>query len=260
MLKIGLKLWSTNINLAEQVSAASHSGKIDFLELYVVPGSTASCGPRWEGLGCPVILHAPHSDHGFNLADSLLRESNQKIFAETQLFADRLHSEVIVVHGGNGGSIEEAIGQLLALKELRLAIENKPLRGLNAKECIGHTPAQIRFIMQSCAMNKFILDLNHAAHASRSLNFDPIGFIRLFLDLSPTGFHLSDGDPDSETDMHLHLGEGKMPLAQMAALLPASAAVTLETPLDLEKGLEDFFLDKSKLLSFTKCPVKTRVS
>ena len=252
MLKVGLKLWTTNVRLLEQAQIAFDRGMLDFVELYVVPGTVESHGSRWAGLGGPVVLHAPHSSHGFNLADPLLKETNRDLFAETQILADRLRTQYIVVHGGSGGQIGESIDQLRALNEPRIAIENKPFLGLNGKECIGHTAAQIQRIMESCRLNKFILDLNHAVHAARSLRYDPIELIRHFLDLHPTGFHLADGDPDSETDMHMSLGHGRMPLREMVPLMPNDAAVTLETPLSPERGLDDFFMNKSVLLSFTK--------
>ncbi len=252
MLKVGLKLWSTNIALAEHVRQAFSRGEIDFLELYVVPGTVPGCGAYWHGLGGPVVLHAPHFGHGFNLADPLLRSENRNFFYESQMFADRLKSSHIVVHGGNGGCLEEAIDQLRGLNEPRVALENKPLRGINGKECIGYSVAQIRQIMRCCNLNKFILDLNHAVHAARSLQAEPLEFLGTFFGLNPIGYHLADGDPGSETDAHMDLGQGQMPLLKMVSLLEDGAAVTLETPLNIENGIGDFLRNRAVLINLIK--------
>ena len=103
-MKIGLKLWSVNTDSYLREAKRLYAERVfDYLELYVVPGSPKTL-PLWKALqdelALPFAIHAPHSAHGVNLADSAKRESNAKTFDEVRHFADQLYAKHIIVHGG----------------------------------------------------------------------------------------------------------------------------------------------------------------
>ncbi|MDI6758101.1 MAG: TIM barrel protein [Candidatus Omnitrophota bacterium] len=240
MLKIGIKLWSMNIEVLSQVSDMHSRDFFDYIELYFVPGTLQEVENRWDGLKIPFVIHAPHFGHGFNLADENLRDSNFKIFKDVLRCADILRADMIIAHGGNGGTKSEAIRQLKILKDSRVIIENKPRLGLNGKECIGCTPEDIVEIVNECGLKGFVLDFNHAVCAARSVSYEPLEYIRRFLSINPKMFHLGDGDYYSLVDTHMNLGHGTMPLTEFIAFLFQEASVTLETPNDFSKGFRDF--------------------
>lgn len=244
MLKIGIKLWSTNIEVLSQVSDMYSHAIFDYIELYLVPGTFCETVECWNGLKIPIIVHAPHFGHGFNLADKDLKDSNIKIFRDVFRYADRLRTDTIIVHGGNGGEKGETIQQLKFLKDSRVLIENKPKMGLNGKECIGYMPEDLFEIVTECGLRGFVLDFNHAVCAARSLSRDPLDFIEGFLIQNPRMFHFGDGDYCSLVDTHMNLGCGSMPLAKFAARLPQEAIITIETPNDFSRGLCDFEKNK----------------
>jgi deoxyribonuclease IV len=240
MPKIGIKLWSTNVEVLPQIGDMYSRSIFDYIELYFVPGTESKVEKLWSGLKVPMSVHAPHFGHGFNLADKDLMASNSKMFKGAVLFADLLNAETIIVHGGNGGAKDEAIRQLKSLRDPRLLIENKPKMGLNGKECIGYLPEDIAEIAGECGLGGFVLDFNHAVCAARALSEDPLAFIERFLSLRPRMFHLGDGDYFASVDTHMNLGEGSMPLDKISAFLSRESKVTLETPHDFAKGFNDF--------------------
>lgn len=239
-MKIGLKLWSINVDILPQVRVLHERSIFDYIELYFVPGTLQEIVEFWSMLGIPIVIHAPHFGHGFNLADKNLAFHNFEIFKDVFRCADILRTDTIIVHGGNGGDKNEAIRQLKTLKDSRLLIENKPKMGLNGEECIGYMPEDIIEIVDKCRLNGFVLDFNHAVCAARSLSYDPLEYIRRFLSINPRMFHFGDGDYFSLVDTHKHLGEGSMLLNEFITFLPKGAQVTIETPNDFSKGLRDF--------------------
>jgi len=240
MPRIGLKLWSTNMDILPQVSFSYKNSIFDYIELYFVPDTLKGIIEVWSKLKIPIIVHAPHFDHGFNLADSCAASHNTEIFKDVLKCADILTSDVIIVHGGNGGSKNETIRQLKRLKDSRLLIENKPMIGLNGRECIGYTPEDIDEIVDECRLGGFVLDFNHAACSARSLSRDPLEYIKSFVARHPKMFHFGDGDYFSLVDTHKHLGHGNMPLTEFIAFLSKGSQVTIETPNDFSKGFSDF--------------------
>ncbi len=238
--KLGLKLWSTNVEFLSQLSSMYTRASFDYVELYLVPGTSQKIVEYWNGLEIPIVIHAPHFSHGFNLADKTLAANNLKILEEVLCCADMLKVDTIIVHGGNGGDKNETIRQLKLLKDPRLLIENKPKMGLNGKECIGYMPEEIEEIVFACGLRGFVLDFNHAVCAARSLDIDPLKYISEFLAIAPRMFHFGNGDYFSLVDKHMHLDQGNMPLNKFMAFLPKGTRVTLETPNDFSMGVRDF--------------------
>ena len=111
-MKFGLKLYSTDISLIPGARELQEKGFYDYVELYIIPGSYRNTSERWKCFNVQFIVHAPHSFHGINFAQTDKREENLQNFNEARLFADEFGLDSIIVHSGNNGSFEEIIRQL----------------------------------------------------------------------------------------------------------------------------------------------------
>ncbi len=241
--KVGLKLHSANTALIPQASKLRGSF-LDFVEVYVVPGSYKNTIACWKDFDVSYAIHAPHSFHGMNLARTNKEDTNLKHFSEAQRFADDLGSEIIIVHGGSNGSIEETIRQLERFGDDRIVLENKPKVGLLDEECIGWSPDEFKRVMKSgILLSGMALDFVHAACAALSLGIDEMGMIKDFIEFAPRIFHFADGDSSSEKDAHLNLGKGDLDIAGFLSVIPDGALVTIETPRADTNGLGDFTSD-----------------
>jgi len=244
--KTGLKLYTTDISLIPDVRALDRS-RVHFIELYVVPGSSGNTLRAWRELDVPYVIHAPHTAHGVNLARTDYYDANLVHLEETSKFADGLDSGIIIVHGGNRGSVEETLRQLRVWGDPRAAIENKPKIGLRKNICIGWSPDEIQRVLAAGATSKFVLDFCHADCAARSAQAETMDFLHGFLALAPVLFHLADRNVTSEMDEHLNFGRGNFDIAGIAERIPVNAWVTLETPRDPARRLQDFVDDVSYL-------------
>lgn len=246
-LQIGLKLYSTNTaNYLPEALALARRGVPDYLELYIVPGSLATLD-AWRAVPLPVVIHAPHLRHGVNFADASRRESNRRVFAEVQAFADALHADCIICHGGTGGMPEETVAQIKALRDDRVVLENKP--HLQHPEIIPDHPewrcrgasfeefsAMVRAI--GCGVCH---DLTHTVCAAASLKRDWRAELVRFESLKPKVHHLSDMvSLLDELDTHEALGQGVLELDKVLAVVPDGARITLETPKRHPDSLADF--------------------
>lgn len=252
--KTGLKLYSTDVSLMPEAGKLFHDGLFSYVELYIIPGSYQDTIDIWKGLSCPFAIHAPHSFHDVNFAQAERWQVNRRSFIEAQKFADSLSAGIIIVHGGNNGSFDEALRQLALLKENRIAIENKPMVGLNDERCVGFSPEEFQKAFDSGIIKQTVLDFGHAVCAANSLKLEPLKFINEFLKFNPKAFHLSDGDASSEKDTHFNLGKGSMDIQGFVSIVPDGGLVTFETPREKSTGLKDFVGDIKFLsgLSLTK--------
>ena len=247
MHKLGLKLWSINtdnyIKAAQELFEAS---VFDYIELYVVPQSLEHL-EDWQKLDIPYIIHCPHFAHGFNLAKKEKKDSNLKIYQEVKKFADELSAPYIIFHGGIDGNMEETAKQLASFDEPRALIENKPYVALpnkmNGNFCRGYNVEEIELVKKTANCG-FCLDIGHAICSANSQKIEPYSYIKDFLKLEPTIFHLTDcADLCSEYDSHLHLGDGELNIAKIIELLPKNALITLETIKNSKENLDDFIQD-----------------
>jgi deoxyribonuclease IV len=237
---IGLKLWSRNVDLARRADELFLEGWIGLVELYVVPGTFDATIDVWRSLRVPFMLHCPHAAHGFNLAKPELADANAEKFREVQQFADALTAGVIVMHGGNRGSIDETIRQLKGLDDGRICLENKPKMSLTGGVCIGHSPEEVAGIIESAGLTGFVLDFGHAICAANSAGVPAFDYIDRFMACRPIAFHIGDGDRTSEKDNHFNFGQGTFDIARLVSFVPPGGTLTIETPTDLTLGLADF--------------------
>ena len=237
LFQLGLKLWSVNTGKSVQEARRLYAaGVFDYLELYVVPG-TLSTLAEWKTLEMPVVIHAPHFKHGFNLALPGAEDRNRAIYDETRHFADELNARYIIFHGGTSGCIAETSRQLAALNEPRALVDNKPC----ILECLGSSVAEIRQVVQETGCG-VCLDIPHALCAANYRGGAQLPLLQAFNALQPVMYHLADMmDPAQHIDDHTRLGLGNL---EMDTLLPPilrpGAMITIETTRSHPHALEEF--------------------
>lgn len=243
-MKVGLKLWSVNVDSYLQEACRLYKeGCFDYIELYIVPGSLSLIS-KWRDLKIPFVLHAPHSEHGMNLAMKEKEAENRIKYEEVKQFADILKVKHIIFHGGVEGSIQETARQLSALNESRALIENKPFRALprgGNLTCRGYNYEEIHYVMQESGCG-FCLDFCHAVCAAASLHQEPYGYIQRLATLTPDMYHLSDVDDlNSQYDVHRHLGKGSLDVKKLLNKVCCNHGyITIETDKDFRDSLTDF--------------------
>ncbi len=248
MYRLGLKIWSINTEFYLPEARRLHDlGLYDYIELYTVPGNLDRL-QLWQELRIPFVIHNPHFAHGFNLAKRECEARNREIYEESARYADALHAERIIFHGGMDGTIEETARQLRALHEPRALLENKPYAALpnrmGGQWCRGATLDEVRLVLSEVGCG-LCLDFGHAICSANSQGIERYGFVGALNELHPVMYHLSDlRDIDSPCDSHLHLGTGQLDLPRIASnFLGEGATVSLETEKVSERSLEDFGAD-----------------
>ena len=253
MCRIGLKLWSVNVDAyLREAERLFVDGVFSYIELFVVPG-TAETLDAWRRLhvekGVPFIVHNAHAAAGFNLADRAAEARNREIYAQTRTFADALGARYVIFHGGIDGTAEETARQLKALGEPRALLENKPFVPLpnkvGAKFCRGATAEEIGYVLRETGCG-FCLDVGHAVCAAASQGLEPYAHVgELASRFSPAMFHLSDvSDISSPYDAHLHLGTGILDVSRLKReVFPPDASISIETVKDSTTDLDDFIQD-----------------
>jgi len=228
-LKICFKTWSTNLKLFEQAETLFQNKTINFLEIYTVPGTFTQCQPYLQKLTLPVILHAPHDKHNFNLANPKRETSNLKIFEEIKQFAQELNFPKLIIHPGQG-NLPQVFKVLEKVNYPHIIIENIAKLGVNHQECIGYSPAEIQKFLDKG--HDFCLDFSHAIKTACSLNKDYKIYLQEFLKLKPFMFHLCDGHINHPIDEHLNFGEGDFDIQFLKQCIQQNdnPIVTLEIP------------------------------
>ena len=245
-IRLGLKLFSTDTELLPEATRLWQKKVFHYIELYTIPGTFEKTAGVWRNCQIPYVIHAPHSEHGVNLAVAGQWEENRKYFEESRKFADNLKAEIIIVHGGHTGTIDETIRQIALLDDERICLENKPEIGLNNEQCIGWSPGEFQLVLDSGVLSAgTVLDFGHAVCAAFSEGIPPMELVMKFLAFNPKVFHLSDGNTASEKDAHLNIGHGDFKITKLLSVVPENAYVTLETPRSSLNGINDFVKDVS---------------
>lgn len=243
-IKLGLKVWSTNISLIPEAIMLYEKQKLEYVEVFCVPGTETNTSKLWAESKLPVIIHAPHSMTGLNLAIKEMRDSNRYLAEESYRFADAVGAEKVIFHPGMNGELGESIKQIRHIFDKRMLIENKPYRGLKGGNCIGSTPEEISQIIESSGIG-FCLDFGHAVAAANSHNRDLFTFINQFTVLSPSMYHMTDGDISSELDHHKKYGTGSFPLDRFLSMIPTDAMVTDEAERERPDSVEEYSIDRN---------------
>ena len=241
---IGLKLGSVNTGgWRREARRLYEQGAFDYLELYAVPG-TCETIPLWKELGIPVVVHAAHFKHGFNLALVEQEVSNRGIYDEMRRFADELEARHLIFHGGTFGCIEETARQMAALGDPRALIENKPAitrHEGNILECRGSTVEEIRRVMEEVGCG-FCLDIPHALCAANYHGVSQETMLREFSALHPAMYHLADMmEHTLLIDDHTLLGKGALDMGcYIPSFLPPGVTITIETNRTSQESLVEF--------------------
>lgn len=242
-MKLGLKLFSTNVELIADAQYLKKQEIFDFVELYIIPNSFKNTASDWKYWDVPFVIHAPHSFHGTNLARADNWEMNLQNLNEAQLFAHELRADFIIVHGGHDGSFDETIRQLRNLKEFRIVLENQPKTGVSNEQCAGWSPSEFRRAISEDILYGTALDFGHVACTAKSLGINIGDIIAEFMEFNPKIYHLSDGYVSSEKDNHLNFGKGDFNLRDFISVIPRNRFVTIETPRNPLNKLDDFVED-----------------
>lgn len=242
--RYGLKLWSTNRNYLRAARELREKEQFSYIELFVQPGSCDMYADMWRGMRVPFVVHAPHYMQGLNFSNRLSEAHNKVLVEETMLWARRVNAQYIIFHPGVGGDIRETARQMKRLRDPRILVENKPYHTVlkNGSVCVGYSVEDIAYVMERTG-HGCCLDVGHAVCSAAALSVDPFKMLRGFLALSPSMFHLSDGDPASTVDKHSHIGQGSFDMLRILALLPPRAMITVETEKTYPRSLRDFAED-----------------
>ena len=68
MRRLGLKIWSTNIEISEEAEQLVKDAVYDYVELFYVPDSFADVRDHWNSRKIQSVVHAPHYLTGLNFA------------------------------------------------------------------------------------------------------------------------------------------------------------------------------------------------
>lgn len=228
-MKIGLKIYSTNSQSFPILVQLYKSGLIKYVEIYIVPGHFHS-----ESLsilkGIPIIFHAPNYNHGFSFTrdDQVFKTS----LATIEKFVDFFQEKRIIIHPGYILSRTDSVATLI--KSIRkhtwldIILENVPAIALDNKtKLVASSVEEFGTVLKETKV-KFCLDFGHAAAAARFYSVNKIKFIKKLMRFTPYMFHICDSH-DQDTDSHLHLGEGDMPLETFRKMIH-DEYVSLETP------------------------------
>ncbi len=227
-IKLGLKLWSSNLQWFAEAKERFLRQEFDFLELYVVPNTF---NPEKLSLlrEIPVNIHVPIEEE-FNLLAE--REKNFTVMEEAQKFADFFDSEYIIVHPGRAENFDIPKDNWKLLQDSRIIVENVPLKPIGGGIPLqGYNYEQLLELMQKSGRG-FCLDFSHALKAAKSLNVNPYQFTEKLLSLHPTVFHVVGGHLGIEEDEHLNLWEGDFDWKwiKQKILESSSKRVVLEVP------------------------------
>lgn len=245
-MKLGLKLWSINTdNYFKEAEKLYKQHMFDYIELYVVP-NTIDTISKWKNLNIPFTLHAPHFAHGVNLAKKENEKINFKVFEEVKHFLKELNAQYVVVHSGIDGSIEETVRQLKIIKPDKMLIENKPYRALPNKMkgefCRGAKIEEIEYVINEIGCG-FCLDIGHAICTSNTLKINPYQYLKEFNYLSPTCYHISDNEINTEYDAHMHFGQGSFNFKKIFDIIDINKNIAIETIKNSKENLDDFIED-----------------
>lgn len=257
----GLKLGMHEARLASIAEKLWKGGKFDFLELYIHPQSRPADAAHWRWYNGKLVLHAPHSENGFNLSQRGMEKGNHDVLELVEALREKLSPTAVVFHPGVNGEITETYRQISAISqhypELHriMLIENKPSLGMGGECCLGASPEEMREIL-AITGRRFCLDIRHAfayaAHAGRSWSET----IEAFVELNPSLWHVADGKIDDATDSHEHIFDGNMPWDDLVSLWRHDDLVTIECCKEPKVELGDFLDDLKRLRKITDNAVR----
>lgn len=239
-MKFGLKLWSTNQNVISQAEQLINENVFQYIELTPIPNTQIDA---FLSYNLPYTIHITTENYGVNIADKEKQAYNFNVINNCIEWADQLKAKYLILHPGFG-SFTSAIEFLEYIEDKRILIENMPKVGLKEEKMIGYSPDQISELIGT--KYGFCFDFNHAIKAALSLKTDYKEYIKKFLILNPSYFHIADGKLNNDKDEHLNIGEGQYDFDFLGKYIFSKTinCLTLETPRKCPKSLKE---DKENL-------------
>jgi deoxyribonuclease IV len=217
-MKLGVKTYS------DEKFLKYFQDKADFFEIQAIQGRDYSFLKKFSK---PFVIHAAHFSQGSNPADKTMTKQNLKLLNLAKKLADKTNSKTIVFHAGKlkdkNCSIENSIDFINQNYDKRIHLENVT----SIEKSVGTTSSEMKSILQK-TKTKFCFDVNHAIANANFLNKKPVPFIKEFLKLNPTHFHVGGQKLNSKKDNHSSFKDSTLPLKKILSLYPKNATITLE--------------------------------
>ena len=202
MIKYGLKLWTNNENLFQEVFFKYQKKSFNFIELY----HNASEEIDFEKLSIlkkvPAVIHNTNNS-GFH--EFKLGEKELEIWKKTKELADFFESPHIIVHAGKARNLDQFKENLSKIDDSRIIVENMPGLDMYGNLTFGYELEKLKEIRKE---KEICFDLEKAVKSACYQKIDYKDFIEQCLEeLKPSYFHISGGDMNSLKDEHLDLQE-----------------------------------------------------
>ena len=211
--------------------------KADFFEIQAIQTNNYEFLKKFSK---PMVIHAEHLGSGINPCDKMMLEKNLKSLNFARKLADNTNAKKIIFHPGyllnETSKIKNSAFLVNSLNDKRIIIEN--LSSHNKGICT--TPDEMKKFLEKTKLN-FCLDISHAVIVAKILKIDYIKFLKDFIKLKPTHYHISGKDMNSEKDNHYSFSDkdSNIPIKEILELFPEDAEITLETNPDIKKTQED---------------------
>jgi len=238
-MKIGVK------NYGDLNYFRALNDKADYFEIMAIPGKDYSYMDEFDK---PIAIHAQHEGFGINIADKSKVDKNLESINFAISLADRFNSKVIIQHPGKiddkNCSEEQAISFLNSIKDKRVIIENVTF----VKNRICVTPENISKFMKKTGKG-LCFDVNHAIVTALELKKDPYEYLREFVKLKPSYYHIGGQKMSlGANGTHFSFKNSDIDLEKIMKILPKNAEVTLEVSMNAEDTKYD--VDLIRKLSF----------
>ncbi|MHC1625738.1 MAG: TIM barrel protein [Methanoculleaceae archaeon] len=211
--RIGAGCLSTDHVAIRALDGLGHGGVLDHIQVLLVPEERDGLERTLsllEGIGTPIVIHAPHHSWGVNPCDP----EEHIAYAMEACFeaADRTGAPVIVLHPGRfeAGRREEAVENLREFLSVwsdpRIVLENLPTVYGDLR-FIGDTPGELASLAPPGTTGGICLDFAHLHCTANYLGIPYPDAVAAFDTLPVRLFHLSASEPGAVTDRHLLLDD-----------------------------------------------------
>lgn len=239
-MKIGVKAF------CEEEFLNHFEDDADFFEIMAIQGMNYSFLSKFK---LPIVIHAEHQGFGVDGADKTKITKNKESVNFAIDLANKCKSKKIIIHPGSmtnpDCSEKQAINFLNLVNDKRVLIENLP----KTEDLLCTTPQETKkFIMETKA--KFCFDINHAIETAVRFRQEYLGFIKEFIKLRPSHYHLG-GQKIKGNKIHLSLADSDIPLKKIMEIIPKDAEITLETEHNIQKVKDDIKIMRELIQELT---------
>ncbi len=213
--------------------------KADFLEIQGLRDHNYDFLAKYK---VPIVVHAEHHNQGSNPCDPNCK-TNLESIRYSQKLADKFGCKKIILHPGKlwgpDHTIKNSIKFVKAIKDDRILMENMIVSPTLTAPCAD--PEEMKMYLEETGKG-FIFDLAHAMISANHKGVDQIDYIKKFLRLKPSHFHISGQEINSLNDEHKALHECNIDWGEILKLYPKDAEITMEVTQDINKTAKDLDL------------------